>query len=141
MRRESCRRYGAIAPRHRNGHAPATRHGLHRCAVGALMSLATLLAGGKAPILEGAMMSWVIKPFIKLERPYDDLYEWAEQVWDWWDENGKMRERLGELIDRVGMRVFLKEMGVKPVPQMVKYPRPNPYFFWWPEEVPQRKES
>jgi len=100
---------------------------------------ATLLMGGKAPILEGAMMCWVIKPFMKMESPYDELKEWAEKVWDWWDENGKMRERTGELIDRVGMRVFLREMGVKPVPQMVKFPRPNPYFFWWPEEVPQRK--
>jgi NodT family efflux transporter outer membrane factor (OMF) lipoprotein len=48
MRRESSRRYRAIAPRPRNGHTAATWHGLHRCAVGALMSLATLLAGGCA---------------------------------------------------------------------------------------------
>jgi len=101
----------------------------------------TLLVGGKAPILEGAMMSWVIKPFMKMEKPYDELKEFAEKIWDWWDENGKMRERLGELIDRVGMRVFLKEMGIKAIPQMVKYPRPNPYFFWWPEEVPQKKKE
>jgi len=99
---------------------------------------ATLLVGGKAPILEGAMMSWVIWPFFKMESPYDELKEFAEQVWDWWDENGKMRERLGELIDRMGMRVFLKEMGIKPIPQMVRVPRFNPYTFWWPEEVPER---
>jgi len=102
---------------------------------------ATLMVGGKAPIVEGAMMCWVIKPFMKMESPYTELKEFAEQLWDWWDENGKMRERLGELIDRVGMRVFLKDMGIKPIPQMVKYPRPNPYYFWWPEEVPQRKEK
>jgi sulfite reductase alpha subunit len=101
---------------------------------------ATLLVGGKAPILEGAMMCWVIKPFIAMEPPYTELKEFAEKLWDWWDENGKMRERLGELIDRVGMRVFLKAMGIKPIPQMVKFPRPNPYYFWWPEEVPQRKK-
>lgn len=100
---------------------------------------AILMVGGKAPILEGAMMCWVIKPFMKMEAPYTELKEFAEQLWDWWDENGKMRERLGELIDRVGMRVFLKAMGIKAIPQMVKYPRPNPYYFWWPEEVPQRK--
>ncbi len=99
---------------------------------------ATLLVGGKAPILEGAMMSWVLIPFMKMEKPYDELKELAEKVWDWWDENGKMRERMGELIDRVGMRVFLREMGMKPVPQMVKVPRFNPYVFWWPEEVPER---
>jgi len=99
---------------------------------------ATLLVGGKAPILEGAMMSWVLIPFMKIEKPYEELKELAEKVWDWWDENGKMRERLGELIDRMGMRVFLREMGIKPVPQMVRFPRANPYVFWWPEEVPER---
>ena len=99
---------------------------------------ATLLVGGKAPILEGAMMSWVLIPFMKMEKPYQEIKDLAEKAWDWWDENGKMRERMGELIDRLGMRTFLKEMGMKPVPQMVRVPRYNPYVFFWPEEVPKR---
>ena len=53
----------------------------------------------------------------------------------WWDENGKMRERLGELILRLGMRAFLKAVNLPPVPQMVRAPRANPYYFWDPEEV------
>jgi sulfite reductase alpha subunit len=85
------------------------------------------MIGGKAPILEGAQMCWVIKPFMEMKEPYDELKEFAEEAWDWWDENGKMRERIGELINRVGMRVFLKEMGIKAIPQMVKEPRSNPY--------------
>ena len=99
---------------------------------------ATLLCGGKAPILKGAMLSWVIIPFLKMEPPYQPIKDLALKVWDWWDENGKMRERLGELIERVGMRVFLRDMGIKPIPQMIRTPRANPYFFWWPEEVPQK---
>jgi sulfite reductase alpha subunit len=99
---------------------------------------ATLLVGGKAPILEGAMMSWVLVPFIKMEKPYQEIKDLAEKVWDWWDENGKMRERMGELIDRMGMRAFLREMEIKPVAQMVRVPRYNPYVFFWPEEVPER---
>lgn len=102
---------------------------------------ATILIGGKAPILEGAMISWVIIPFIKLQSPYQEVKDLLAKLWDWWDENGKMRERIGELINRMGMRVFLKEMGLKPIPQMVRAPRSNPYYFWWPEEVPQRKEA
>ena len=102
---------------------------------------ATMLLGGKAPIVQGALMCWVIKPFMKMDKPYDEMKEFMEKLWDWWDENGKMRERLGELIDRVGMRVFLRGMGITPVPQMVKFPRANPYYFWWPEEVPPRKEK
>ena len=65
---------------------------------------ATILIGGKAPIVEGALLSWVIVPFMKMEPPYDDLKDLIEKIWDLWDENGKIRERLGEFIQRVGLR-------------------------------------
>lgn len=100
---------------------------------------ATILVGGKAPIVQGALLSTVIIPFMKLEPPYEDLKELILKVMDWWDENGKSRERVGELINRLGMRTFLKAMGLPPVPQMVKTPRANPYVFFWPEEI--RKEG
>jgi sulfite reductase alpha subunit len=96
---------------------------------------ATLLIGGKAPILHGALLSTVIVPFMKLEPPYTELKELINKILDWWDENGKSRERIGELINRVGMRTFLRAIGLKPVPQMVKSPRTNPYVFFWPEDI------
>ena len=96
---------------------------------------ASILVGGKAPILQGALLSTLIVPFMKLEPPYKELKELIGKVQDWWDENGKSRERLGELINRVGMRTFLKAVGLKPIPQMVKSPRTNPYVFFWPEEI------
>jgi sulfite reductase alpha subunit len=96
---------------------------------------ATILVGGKAPIVKGALLSWVIVPFMKLEPPYTELKDLIEKIWEWWDENGKMRERLGELILRLGMRNFLKAIDLPPVPQMVRAPRANPYYFWDPEEV------
>ena len=96
---------------------------------------ATLLIGGKAPILQGALLSTVIVPFMKMEPPYDELKELTAKILDWWDENGKSRERIGELINRLGMRTFLKAIGLKPVPQMIKNPRTNPYVFFWPEEI------
>jgi sulfite reductase alpha subunit len=96
---------------------------------------ATLLLGGKAPILEGAMLASVIVPFIKLEPPYENLIELARKIQDWWDEHAKFRERIGEMVKRVGIRTFLKAMDMDPLPQMVKEPRANPYYFWWPEEV------
>jgi len=97
---------------------------------------ATILVGAKAPILEGAQMSSVVIPFIKMEAPYDDFKEFIEKVWDWWDENGKNRERLGELIQRLGLAEFLKAVDLEPVPQMIKEPRSNPYIFYKEEEVP-----
>jgi len=96
---------------------------------------ATIMVGGKAPIVHGALMSWVIIPFMKMEPPYDEFIDLVRRIWDWWDENGKMRERLGELINRLGMRAFLKAMDLPPVPQMINAPRANPYYFWDPEEV------
>jgi sulfite reductase alpha subunit len=96
---------------------------------------ATILCGGKAPIVHGALMSWVIVPFMKMEAPYDEFKDFVRKAWEWWDENGKMRERLGELINRLGMRAFLKAMDLPPVPQMIRIPRANPYYFWDPEEV------
>ena len=96
---------------------------------------ATILVGAKAPILEGAQMSSVIVPFMPMEAPYDELKEFAEKMWDWWDENGKNRERIGELIQRLGLASFLKALELDPDPRMVKEPRSNPYIFYREDEV------
>lgn len=96
---------------------------------------ATLLIGGKATILQTAFLSWVIVPFVKMEPPYTEVKELLRKIWEWWDEHGKMRERVGELIYRLGMRHFLRAVDLPAVPQMVFEPRANPYIFWWPEEI------
>lgn len=97
---------------------------------------ATILMGAKAPILEGAQLSTVIVPFMRLEPPYDNLKELVDKVWDFWMENGKNRERLGELIQRIGLNRFIVDiLGLKPIPQHVREPRANPYVFWKEEEV------
>lgn len=96
---------------------------------------ASILVGAKAPILEGAQMGSVIIPFIKMEEPYDEFKEFVEKMWDWWDENGKNRERIGELIQRVGLSTFITAVDLKPIPQMVKEPRSNPYIFYKEDEV------
>jgi len=90
----------------------------------------TILIGGKAPIVKGAMLSSVLIPFMKVEPPYTEIKDLARKIWEWWDELGRPRERVGELIERMGMRVFLKAMGLPPVPQMIKAPRTNPYVFF-----------
>ncbi len=91
---------------------------------------ATILIGAKAPIVKGAMLSSVIVPFMKIEPPYAEVKDLLRKIWDWWDENGRPRERVGELIEKAGMRNFLKAVGLKPVPQMIKAPRTNPYVFF-----------
>lgn len=91
---------------------------------------ATILIGSKAPIVKGAYLSWVLVPFMKMEPPYTEFKELVGKAWEWWDENGRTRERIAELIERVGLKTFLRAMGLKPVPQMVYRPRANPYVFF-----------
>ena len=96
----------------------------------------SILFGAKAPILEGAQMSVLTIPFMKCEPPYDNIKEIVEKTWDWWMEEGKNRERLGELIQRYGLPKFLEVLELPPMPQIVKEPRCNPYIFWKEEDVP-----
>lgn len=98
---------------------------------------ATIMMGAKAPILDGAQLATMIYPFIKLDadNEFEDLVEIIEKVWDWWMENGKNRERLGETMQRVSLPAFLRVLEVEPIPQHVKEPRSNPYVFWREEEV------
>jgi dissimilatory sulfite reductase alpha subunit len=98
---------------------------------------ATILVGAKAPILEGAQMSTLMVPFMKISKDndFEELIEFIENIWDWWMEIGKNRERVGESIQRVGLPTFIKVMGLEPIPQMISKPRENPYVFWAEEEV------
>jgi len=97
---------------------------------------ATILCGAKAPILDGAQMSSLLVPFISMEEPYDDLKEVIENIWDWWMEEGKNRERLGELMKRQGFQKLLEVTGLRALAQQVEEPRHNPYIFWYQDEVP-----
>ncbi len=96
---------------------------------------ATVLIGSKAPFVVGALLSWVVVPFMKMEPPYTEIKELTRKIWEWWDEHGKNRERTGELIERKGMRNFLEAIGVQPQPAMIKEPRRDPFYFWQPDEL------
>jgi sulfite reductase alpha subunit len=91
---------------------------------------ATILIGAKAPIVEGALLSSVFIPFIKLEPPYTELIKLVDAIHEVWGDEGKNRERVGEFIQRVGMGNFLEAIGVEPIPEMVAHPRENPYVFY-----------
>jgi sulfite reductase alpha subunit len=98
----------------------------------------SILAGAKAPILDGAQMSTMLVPFMEVnkEDEYSKIKELIESIWDWWMEEGKNRERLGELMKRQGFQKLLEVTGLDPDPRMVQEPRHNPYIFWKEEEVP-----
>jgi sulfite reductase alpha subunit len=91
---------------------------------------AVVMIGGKAPIMQGALLSSVLVPFVPAEELMETLQELIRRIWDFWDEYGKSRERVGELIQRVGLAAFLDGIGLDPVPEMVSAPRDNPYIYF-----------
>jgi len=102
---------------------------------------ATILIGGKAPIVGGALLSSVLVPFVKMEPPYEDLKELVNAIWELWAENANNRERVGEFIQRIGLGNFLEQIGLEPQPEMVAHPRTNPYVFFDPEEETESERS
>jgi sulfite reductase alpha subunit len=90
----------------------------------------SILIGSKAPIVVGSLISWVVVPFMRVEPPYEELYDKIFSIIDWWDDTAKPRERIGEVIEVEGMRPFLDAIGEKPVPQQVREPRKDPFFFY-----------
>jgi len=75
-------------------------------------------------------------PFMYVNKPYDSIKALVGKVFDWWIEEGKNRERIGETIQRVSLKTFIEVLGIPPMPQMVKAPRANPYVFFKESEVP-----
>jgi sulfite reductase alpha subunit len=96
---------------------------------------AAILIGGKAPVVKSAFIGWVLVPFMKVDAPYTEIFDLITRITEYFDEHAKPRERIGELIYRIGMGNFLKGIGLTPQPQMVSAPRANPYIFWQDEEV------
>ena len=97
---------------------------------------ASILVGAKAPVVDGAQMGSLLVPFISCEAPYDDVKEVIEKIWDWWMEEGKNRERVGETMKRLSFQKLLEVTDIPAGPYHVKEPRSNPYIFFKEEEVP-----
>ncbi len=61
----------------------------------------------------------------------------AEEIIDFWAENGLEHERCGEMIERIGLVNFLEGIGVEVDPNMVSNPRQSSYVRMdgWDEEA------
>jgi sulfite reductase alpha subunit len=89
----------------------------------------TILMGGKRTLKIGDLMGTVIVPFMKLEDDddYEALTELAEEVIDYWAENGLEHERCGEMVERIGLVNFLEGIGVEVDPNMIAETRTSSY--------------
>jgi sulfite reductase alpha subunit len=99
----------------------------------------TILIGGKRTLKIGDLMGTVLIPFMKLENDedYEALTELAEEIIDFWAENGLEHERCGEMIDRIGLVNFLEGIGVDVDPNMIASARQSSYVRMdtWAEEA------
>ncbi len=97
---------------------------------------ATILIGGKRSLKIGDLMGTVIVPFMKLETDEDieELVELGENVIEFFAENALEHERVGEMIERIGLGNFLEGMGITPDPNMVVHPRTTSYVRIDPED-------
>ncbi len=99
----------------------------------------TVLVGGKRTLKIGDLMGTVVIPFKKLEteEDYEELIELAEEMIDFWAENGLEHERTGEMIERIGLVNYLEGIGLEIDPNMVGNPRQSSYIRMdgWDEEA------
>ncbi len=89
-----------------------------------------LLMGAKSTLKVGFNVGSMVVPFMKMETEEDieEFIDLADEIIDWWDDNGLDHERLGETIERVSMKQFLDGVGLEASIDMVSKPRDNPYF-------------
>ena len=77
--------------------------------------------------------------FLKLEsdEDYERLVEIAEETIDFFAENALEHERVGEMIERIGLVNFLEGIGLEVDPNMIAHPRESSYVRMdgWDEEV------
>lgn len=97
---------------------------------------ASILCGAKAPVVDGAQMGSLLVPFVEAAAPYTEVKDVVEAIWDWWMEEGKNRERLGETMRRLSFQKLLEVTGIAPQAVHVQEPRHNPYIFFREDEVP-----
>jgi sulfite reductase alpha subunit len=105
----------------------------------------SILVGGKRTLKIGDMFGTLVVPFMKLESDadYERIVELGRNIVDFWAENGLEHERCGEMVERIGLANFLEGVGLEVDPNMVNYPRTNPYIRLdgWDDEVARLQQA
>ncbi|MDE2089033.1 MAG: dissimilatory-type sulfite reductase subunit alpha [Gammaproteobacteria bacterium] len=89
----------------------------------------TILMGGKRTLKIGDTMGTVVIPFMKLEtdEDFEKMTEISRAIIDFFADNALEHERLGEMIERIGLVNFLAAIGLEVDPRMISHPRTNPF--------------
>ncbi len=104
---------------------------------------ATILLGGKRTLKIGDLMGTVLVPFLPLntDEDFDNLVDIGRRTMEFFMDNALEHERTGEMIERIGLPNLLEGIGLPLDPNMIAYPRTNPYVRMdtWDEEVAKSK--
>ncbi len=104
----------------------------------------TVLIGGKRTLKVGDLMGTVVVPFMpmKTDEDYEKLLGVAQRVLDFFVDNALEHERIGEMVERIGLVNFLEGIELDLDPNMISHPRANSYVRMdgWDEEVAKWRE-
>jgi dissimilatory sulfite reductase alpha subunit len=91
---------------------------------------AAILIGGHHTLKMTDTMGTVIIPFMALntDEDFQKLFDFCVEVFEFFMDNALEHERIGEVIDRIGLANFLDAIGVDAEPNMIIQPRTDPYF-------------
>ncbi len=96
---------------------------------------AAILIGGKFRSKYGPTLARVFVPFIKAEKPFNEIFDLIDRITDVYDENARTKERFAEFLYRFGFERFMEEVGVRPSPENIDSPRDNLFIKWRKEEL------
>jgi len=103
---------------------------------------AAITVGGKMKGKYGPMKGKVVFPFIKVTPPdYKDLVRAFDKLCDVYDEHAKKKERIGDMMQRIGFDNFLELCGVEPTSMNFSSPRRNTFYHWKAEELQEMEND
>ncbi len=95
-----------------------------------------ITVGGKMKGKFGPMKGKVVFPFIEITPPdYKELVRAFDRICDVFDEHGLKKERMGDMIQRIGFDKYLEMLGVEVSPMLFSSPRRNTFYHWKAEEL------
>lgn len=95
-----------------------------------------ITAGGKMKGRFGPMKGKVVFPFVKITPPdYKELTDAYDRICQVYDDNGRKKERIGDMIQRIGFDKFLELCGVEPLAMHFSSPRRNTFYHWEADEL------
>jgi sulfite reductase alpha subunit len=100
-----------------------------------------ITAGGKMKGKYGPMKGKVVFPFVKATAPdYKDLVRAFDKLCEVYDEHGRKKERIGDMIHRIGFDKFLQLCEVEISTMHFSTPRRNTFYHWDEVETGGRNE-